>query len=285
MLLRSTDRGDHWTEISPDLSTNPADKILPASEGGVPGGIPWFAISSISESPVTEGVIWAGTSDGKVQVTRDDGADWTDVTPKIAAARRARRTPTSAACARRRTSRAARTSRRAATSSTTSSRTSIATDDFGATWTSIAANLPNEPINVIFEDLKNPNLLFVGNDTGVFVSIDRGARWVKMNNNMPNIPVHDLLVHPRDHDLVLGSYGRDFWITNIAPLQELNDGRARRRRAPLLDRADDPAHHVVVRRERLPVRPAASPDAERAERDADSLLPEGTPRPGAPTSS
>jgi hypothetical protein len=86
VLLRSTDRGDHWTEISPDLSTNPPDKILPSSEGGVPGGIPWFAISSISESPVTRGVIWAGTSDGKVHVMRDDGAAWTDATGKIAAA-------------------------------------------------------------------------------------------------------------------------------------------------------------------------------------------------------
>ena len=72
------------------------------------------------------------------------------------------------------------------------------TDDFGATWTSIVSNLPNEPINVIYEDRKNPNLLFVGNDTGVFVSIDGGARWVKMNNNMPNMPVKDLLVHPRE---------------------------------------------------------------------------------------
>jgi len=99
----------------------------------------------------------------------------------------------------------------------------FSTEDFGATWTSIAANLPNEPINVVFEDATNPNLLFVGNDTGVFVSIDRGARWVKMNNNMPNIPVHDLVVHPRENDLILGTYGRDFWITNIGPLQELTE--------------------------------------------------------------
>ena len=76
---------------------------------------------------------------------------------------------------------------------------------------------------MVFEDAKNPNLLFVGNDTGVFVSIDRGGRWVKMNNNMPNIPVHDLAVHPRENDLILGTYGRDFWITNIGPLQELTD--------------------------------------------------------------
>jgi photosystem II stability/assembly factor-like uncharacterized protein len=83
MLLRSTDRGEHWTEISPDLSTNPPDKILPSSEGGVPVGIPWFAISSISESPKTAGMLWAGTSDGKVHMTRDGGTSWTDLTAKI----------------------------------------------------------------------------------------------------------------------------------------------------------------------------------------------------------
>jgi hypothetical protein len=95
------------------------------------------------------------------------------------------------------------------------------TDDFGATWKSIAGNLPNEPINVIWEDTKNPDLLFVGNDGGAFVSIDRGGHWVKMNNNMPNISVKDLTVHPRDQDLVLGSYARGIWVTNIAPLQAL----------------------------------------------------------------
>ena len=85
VLLRSTDRGDHWTEISPDLSSNDKTKILPETESGVPGGIPWFAITSIAESPLTKGVIWAGTSDGKVQVTRNDGAAWTDTTARIAA--------------------------------------------------------------------------------------------------------------------------------------------------------------------------------------------------------
>jgi hypothetical protein len=103
------------------------------------------------------------------------------------------------------------------------------TEDYGETWTSLAGNLPNEPINVIVEDLKNPELLFVGNDTGVFVSINAGGRWVKMNNNIPNVPVHDMLVHPRDNDLVVGTYGRDLWITNIAALQEI-DG-------PLLQKA------------------------------------------------
>jgi hypothetical protein len=221
VLLRSEDRGDTWKPISPDLSTNPTDKIMRESETGVPGGIPWFAISSISESPLTAGVIWAGTADGKVHVTRNNGSAWTDMTAKLTALGAREDGYVS----------------RVRASSHVAGRAYVSksgykyddfrpflyrTDDFGATWKSISSNLPNEPINVVYEDLQNPNLLFVGNDTGVFVSIDGGATWVKMNNNMPNIPVHDLLVHPRDNDLILGSYGRGLWVTNVAPLQELN---------------------------------------------------------------
>jgi hypothetical protein len=209
-------------EISPDLSTNPTDKILPESESGVPGGIPWFAISSISESPVTAGVIWAGTSDGKVHVTRDTGKSWSDMTAKLTALGARNDGYVS----------------RVQASSHVAGRAYIAksgykfddfrpylyrTDDFGATWKSISGNLPGQPINVVFEDRKNPNLLFVGNDTGVFVTLDSGARWMHFKSNMPNVPVHDLLVHPRENDLVVGSYGRGIFITNIAPLQEISD--------------------------------------------------------------
>ena len=116
-------------------------------------------------------------------------------------------TRTSAAFARRLTSPGARTSSKSGYKFDDFKPYLYKTEDFGATWTSIAGNLPNEPINVVFEDAKNPDLLFVGNDTGVFVSIDRGARWVKMNNNMPNVAVHDLLVHPSENDLILGRTG------------------------------------------------------------------------------
>jgi photosystem II stability/assembly factor-like uncharacterized protein len=220
-LLRSKDRGNTWVEISPDLSTNPVDKILPESEGSVPGGIPWFALSSISESPVTKGVIWTGTTDGNVHVTRDEGKTWIESTDKLTTLGARRDGYVS----------------RVRASSHTAGRAYVAksgykfddfrpflyrTDDLGATWKNIAGNLPQEPINVVWEDHRNPDLLFVGNDVGVFVSLDAGASWTNFNNNMPNVPVHDLVVHPRENDLVLGTYGRSLWVTNIAPLQELN---------------------------------------------------------------
>ena len=222
VLLRSLDRGDHWQEISPDLSTNDTAKIFPSSEGGIPGGIPFFAISSISESPLTPGLIWVGTSDGKVHVTKDNGANWTDLTPAVTAAGGrvdAYVSRVRASFHKEGTAYVAKNGYR-----NDDFRPFLyKTEDFGATWTSLAAGLPHEPVNVVFEDAKNPGLLFVGNDTGVFVSIDGGKAWVKMNNNMPNVPVHDLLVHPRENDLVVGSYGRGIFVTNIGPLQEMNE--------------------------------------------------------------
>jgi photosystem II stability/assembly factor-like uncharacterized protein len=222
VLLRSLDRGDHWVEISPDLSTNPDDKIFPVSEGGIPGGIPWFAISSISESPITPGIIWVGTSDGKVHVTKDNGATWTDLTSNIAAVGGREECYVS---------RVRASSHKEGTAYVAKNGYKYddfkpylyKTEDYGATWLPLKANLPQEPINVIYEDRKNSDLLFVGNDTGLFVSIEGGKKWVKMSNNMPNVPVHDLLVHPRENDLILGSYGRGLWITDIAPLQEINE--------------------------------------------------------------
>ena len=220
MLLRSTDRGDHWTEISPDLSTNPPDKILPSSEGGVPGGIPWFAISSISESPLTSGVIWAGTSDGKVQITRDAGAHWTDTTARVSAAGGREDAYVSRVRASAHAAGRAYVTKNGYRFDDFTPYV-LRTDDYGATWSSIRSNLPTGPIGAFLEDPANPDLLFLGSDAGLFVSVDRGSRWVRMNNNMPVVGVHDMVLQPRDKDLVVGTYGRDIWITNIAPLEEM----------------------------------------------------------------
>lgn len=216
MLLRSMSRGDSWQEISPDLTTNDPVKIAGK------GHIQYCTITTISESPIAPGIIWVGTDDGKVWMTKDYGASWHDRTQMIAKA---------GALDNYWVSRVFASNHKVDTAYVSKSGYRrddfrpflYKTNDFGETWTEINGNLPNKPINVIFEDRKNPSLLFLGNDKGVFVTIDGGKKWVPMRNNMPTIAVHDLLVHPRENDLVVGTYGRGLFVTDISPLQELNE--------------------------------------------------------------
>ncbi len=216
VLLRSLNRGDHWQEISPDLTTNDPEKTFGR------GNIQHCTITTISESPVTAGVIWVGTDDGKVQVTRTHGAIWHDATAAIQKA---------GGPADRWVSRVFASSHDAGTAyvAKTGFRNDdfkpylFKTTDFGATWTSISAGLPDQPVNVVWQDRKSRSLLFVGNDKGVWVSIADGAGWVQMKGNMPAVPVHDLLVHPRENDLVVGTYGRAFYITDVSVLQQMSD--------------------------------------------------------------
>ena len=98
-----------------------------------------------------------------------------------------------------------------------------ATENFGKDWRDLSAGLPNYPINVVFEDHKNPNLLFVGNDIGVFYTLDRGQTWTQLKANLPPVVVRDLLVHSREGDLVVGTYGRGAWVGDISPLQQMTE--------------------------------------------------------------
>jgi len=94
--------------------------------------------------------------------------------------------------------------------------------NFGKTWEAINAGLPDAPIRCIVEDLINPDLLFIGTEFGCYVSMDQGTSWSLFKNNLPTVPVHDLVIHPREMDLVAGTHGRGIWITDIKPLQEIN---------------------------------------------------------------
>ncbi|MGD8818228.1 MAG: hypothetical protein PVJ51_13665 [Acidobacteriota bacterium] len=217
LLFRSLDRGDSWENMSPDLTTADPERCGLGS-----GYVPYCSITTISESPVTPGVIWIGTDDGKVQLSRDHGATWTDLTAILDAA---------GGPADRWTTRVFASPHAAGTAFV--SKNGFRNDDFapylfvttdyGATWRSIDEGLPEAPINVVVQDPDNENLLLVGNDLGVWASIDAGASWARLRANLPTVPVHDLTIHPRESDLVLGTYGRGIWVGDIAPLRQLSN--------------------------------------------------------------
>ncbi|MEW6363548.1 MAG: hypothetical protein AB1714_02795 [Acidobacteriota bacterium] len=215
VLLRSTDRGDHWEEISPHLTTGDKAKI---AAGGP--AITFCTITTICESPVAAGVIWAGTDDGKVQVTRDAGKTWNDCTGRIAAAGGPEDRWVSRVFASPHHAGAAFVSK-------TGFRQDDATPylfrttDYGQTWQSIAGDLPEKPVNVVIQDRKNSDLLFAGTDHGLYASIDAGASWLGVKSNLPWVKVTDLLIHPRENDLVVATYGRGLFVADITPLQEL----------------------------------------------------------------
>lgn len=208
-LAKSINRGDTWTVISDDLTTKDATKIA--------GNVPHCTIVAISESPAKAGVIWVGTDDGNVWVTPDGGGTWKQVNtniPNVPAGWWVSRVEASHFDAG------------TAYVTITGYRENdfrpliFKTTDMGTTFTSVAGNLPNEPIAVVREDSINRNLLVVGTELGAYISIDGGASWAKFKN-LPTLPVQDMIIHPRDGDLILGTHGRGIFIGNISPFRQL----------------------------------------------------------------
>jgi photosystem II stability/assembly factor-like uncharacterized protein len=214
-VFRSTDRGDTWTPISPDLSRG--NPNVDTGEGAT--------ITTLAESAKDPAVLWAGTDDGNVQVTRDRGATWTNVAARLPGAPRDRDGRMSSWVSR---VEASRFDPAVAYVSLDAHRDDdfavylYRTNDFGATWVSMAANLPaGVPVNVVREDVRNPDLLFVGTETSAFASTDRGASWHRLGAGLPTVPVDDLVVHPRDPELVAGTHGRSLYVLDISALQQL----------------------------------------------------------------
>lgn len=207
-LYRSMDRGKTWTAISEDLSRSPER-----------GDVPFGTITTLSESELAFGRIWAGTDDGQVWITPDGGATWRDARAGLPPDRWVSRVEASRHVADR-----AYLSLNGYRDDDPTSHVYV-TEDLGKTWTRLAGGpeggLPAEPVNVVREDPVNPDVLWVGTDRGVYVSLDRGASWQAPGSGLPNVPVHDLVVHPRERELVAGTHGRSIWILDALPVQDL----------------------------------------------------------------
>ena len=214
-LLRSEFRGETWEVISPDLTK--ADPATLTTGKGGDGNIQYATITSIAESPLKPGLIWVGTDDGNVQLTQDGGETWTLVNDNI---------PDNPEYWVSRVE-ASNHALGTAYVSYTGYRNDdfrpfvYKTTDFGRTWTSIASNLPDGPINVVREHHDNPDLVFVGTEFQVFVSFDGGGRWHSLKGDMPTQPVHDMKIHPRENDLVVATHGRGIYIGDLAAISQL----------------------------------------------------------------
>ncbi|HVE80428.1 MAG TPA: hypothetical protein VNA89_16305 [Gemmatimonadaceae bacterium] len=235
VLWRSADRGDTWTALG-DLTTRVNRRQLPImgdlahdSTASLDDGIPYYpTLTAIAESPRRRGVLYVGTDDGQLHVSRDAGRTFTNVTDRLPGLPR----PTSDEPWRQPWIAGVEASRHADGTVYVAVNNYRHDDyanylyrstDFGQTWSSIAAGLPPERVvRTVREDPRNPRLLYAATELGVFWSRDGGTRWEQLTANLPTVAVNDLLVHPRDNDLVLATHGRGLWILdNANALQEL----------------------------------------------------------------
>jgi photosystem II stability/assembly factor-like uncharacterized protein len=230
-LFKSTDRGDGWMRLGPDLTSGQERDKLPIM-GKVPdkytlsrhdGVQAWPAITTISESPMNKDLLWVGTDDGNLQVTRDGGKNWKNVFDKV------KGVPKGTYVSRVVASRHAEGTAYATFDGHRSNDFGVyvyMTTDYGENWKAIRNGLPddNGTVHVIREHHRNPKLLFAGTEHGLYFSVDQGARWHRLKLNLPTVPVDDIAIHPRDNDLVLGTHGRSIWILDdITPLEQMSD--------------------------------------------------------------
>ena len=203
-LLRSMDQGDTWEPISPDLTA-----------GGKKGNVPFGTLTSISESPFQFGLLYTGSDDGRVQVSKNGGSSWEIISSSL----NTNLWVSGVVASQHKKERVylALSGYRWDDFTTYL----YVSDDFGKTWKSIADSIPNSPVNVIIEDPENENLLFVGTDNGLYSSLDQGGSWEALQNGMPSVAIHDLVIQPEAKHLLVGTHGRSMYKADIATLQAM----------------------------------------------------------------
>lgn len=233
---RSPDKGRTWEIISPDLTTNDVDRLKQSESGGLTLDITsaenYCTILSIAPSPLKEGLIWVGTDDGHVQLTRDAGKTWELVSRSLTSGKRPV-APAGAAVPHIEPSHFEEGTAFVVLDDHRRSNFApyvAVTRDFGRTWKSLATGDIDGYAFVVREDPVNRNLLFVGTEFGLFVSFTGGAGWLKWTSGVPTCPVYDLAIQPRESDLVIATHGRSLYvIDDITPLRELTDEIAKKK--------------------------------------------------------
>jgi photosystem II stability/assembly factor-like uncharacterized protein len=203
-VYRSLFRGDAWERISPDLTGNDPKMY---------GDIPYQTLFALAESPLRFGLLYAGTDDGRLHVTRDGGKAWTELTANLPQ--------------KKWISRVVPSSFDEGTVYVTQNGKRdddfaayiYKSTDFGKTFKSIVGNIPGGPVNVIREDPSNPKILYVGTDMGVYVTTDGGAAWSVLGANLPQVYVLDLVIQPRDRLIAIATHGRGVWVMDAVPVQ------------------------------------------------------------------
>ena len=210
-LHRSLNKGDDWEVISEDLTN-----------GEKKGNVAYGTITSISESPLQFGLIYVGSDDGLINITKNGGGSWKQISDKL---------PQNLWVSR---IIASKFKKERVYATLNGYRFDDFTpyvyvsDDFGSNWKKIASTLPTSSVNVIKEDSENENILYLGTDNGLYVSFNRGKSWEAFSKNLPNVAVHDLVIQPTAKELIIGTHGRSLYKATIGPLQLFTDTLAKK---------------------------------------------------------